>query len=262
MNAKAVPHPLTGWTVLCLRPSAQQAGVRRAVTARGARHAALPGLRLAPAEDADGARDALRAALACTDIVFTSPAAVSFAARLLPLRLNSRQKAIAVGEGTARALARHGLNALKPPPDAMHSDGVLALECWQHDTGPIGLITAPGGRGVIAAGLEARGRTLQRAEVYRRLPPRLTARHLDALTQAAAPRAVLISSGEAVTEVLSALPEPLRERLLDATAVASSPRLAELALRHGFSAVLTAPAPTAAAMLHTLAGHVGVTRFR
>lgn len=254
--------PLAGWSVVCLRPSAQQAPVRRAVQARGARHLALPGLRLAPAPDEHAARAALRDALACHTVVFTSPAAVMFAARLLPPRALRGQTAIAVGEGTARALARHRVSSITPPPDAMHSDGVLALPHWRDASGPVGLVTAPGGRGVIAAGLAARGMELHRAEVYRRLPPRLDARHLRALDASTPPRAVLVSSGEALERVLAALSDALRTRLLDATAVASSLRLAELARDRGFADVLVASAPTATAMLDALVGHVGTAGFR
>jgi uroporphyrinogen-III synthase len=254
--------PLAGWSVVCLRPSAQQAAVRRAVIARGGRHVSLPGLRLVPAIDARAARDALRNALDCSVIVFTSPAAVTFAAHLLPLRDLRRQTTIAVGEGTAMALARHGVPALMPPPDAMHSDGVLALPQWHQVAGPVGLVTAPGGRGVIAAGLTARGLEMRRAEVYQRLPPRLDARHLRALEHVPAPRAVLVSSAEALELALAALPEALRTHLLDATAVASSPRLAELARDRGFAGVLVASAPTASAMLDALVGHVGAAGFR
>lgn len=262
MMPEPVLKPLTGWSVICLRPSAQQPEVRRAVRARGGMHVALPGLRLAAMTEEAPARAALREALACPAVVFTSPAAVDFAARLAPLRLRAEQSVIAVGEGTARALARHGLHALMPPPEAMHSDGVLALPQWRNAAGPVGLVTAPGGRGVIAAGLAARGLELRRAEVYRRLPPRPDARRIHALTQAPAPRAVLVSSGEALEAVLAALPDTARARLLDATAVASSQRLADLARGCGFAHALRAPSPTAIAMLDALAAHVGAAGFR
>ncbi len=236
--------------------------MRRAVTARGGQHVALPGLRLASASDEQTARAALHSALACSSVVFTSPAAVAFAARLLPLRALPGRTAIAVGEGTARALRRHGISPLAPPPDAMHSDGVLALAHWREARGPVGLVTAPGGRGVIGAGLTARGLELRRADVYCRLPPRMNARHLRALGASATPRAVLVSSGEALELALAALPAALRTRLLDATAVTSSLRLAELAHRYGFAHVASAPAPTAAALLDALVEHVGAARFR
>jgi len=258
MNPSPDARPLAGWSVICLRPSMQQAAVRRAVTARGARHLALPGLRLA----ALPATTQLGQALACAAVVFTSPAAVHFAARQQALVLRPEALAFAVGAGTAAALARHGIRAISPRADAMHSDGVLALPHWQHLDGVVGLVTAPGGRGVIAAGLVCRGLELVRAEVYQRLPPRPDARHLRALLASAAPRAVLVSSGEALDGILAALPAPARARLLDSVAIASSPRLADMARSHGFTGGVTASAPTAAAMLGALQQHAAGLGFR
>ena len=260
MRASVLP-PLVNWSVVCLRPAPQQAAVRRAVRARGARHVALPGLRLA----AMPATAALRDALACPVVVFTSPAAVTFAARCLALSLRRDASAFAVGAGTARALARHGIDAISPPHQAMHSEGLLALPEWNDITGPVGLVTAPGGRGIIPAGLARRGLEIRRAEVYRRLPPRLDARHRHALMQSPVPRAALISSAEALDGALDALPEDGRRQLLDSLAVTCSPRLAELARARGFLRVTTACAPTAAAMLDALeawAKDNGSTGFR
>lgn len=258
MNLTPPPGPLTGWTVICLRPSMQQAAARRAVRARGGVHVSLPGLRLV----AQQAGEALVRALDCAAVVFTSPAAVHFAALQHVLELPSGVRCFAVGEGTARALARHGVRAIAPPPDAMHSDGVLALPQWQQLDGPVGLVTAPGGRGIIAAGLVRRGFSLRRAEVYRREPPRLDARHLRTLRQIGGPRAVLVSSAEALDAVLAILPADVRAGIFDGLVVASSPRLAELAGLRGFRATIIATAPTIQALLDALARHVATPGFR
>ncbi len=232
--------------------------MRRAVTARGARHVSLPGLRLA----ALPATAALGAALACPALVFTSPAAVLFAARQQPLLVASGSTVFAVGAGTAGALLRQGIRAWAPAADAMHSEGLLGLPQWSGIEGPIGLVTAPGGRGIIAAGLADRGLAVQRAEVYRRLPPRFSTRHLAALHAAPGARAVLVSSGEALDATLDALPEDARTHLRMALAVVSSARLAEAARAHGFRDILPAPAPTAGAMLDALARHAATLGFR
>ena len=258
MNPSPDARSLAGWSVVCLRPSMQQAAVRTAVTARGARHVTLPGLRLA----ALPTTAQLGLALDCAAVVFTSPAAVHFAARQQALVLRSSALAFAVGAGTAAALARYGIDAIAPAADAMHSDGVLALPHWQHVVGVVGLVTAPGGRGVIAAGLVRRGLTLIRAEVYQRLPPRPDARNLRTLLASAAPRAVLVSSGEALEGILAVVPAQARTRLLESVAVASSPRLADLTRSCGFTTVVLAPAPTATAMLDALQQHVTRLGFR
>lgn len=258
MNFSPDAQPLVAWSVICLRPSLQQAGVRRAVQARGGRHISLPGLRLV----ALPATRALDQALSCAAVVFTSPAAVHFAARQQALALASGAQAFAVGEGTRKALAGHHIAAISPPPDAMHSDGVLALPQWASVKGPVGLVTAPGGRGIIAAGLVQRGLVVVRANVYQRVPPRVDRRHLSALAQSTSPRAVLISSAEALDNLLAALPAEMQSTLLDAVAVVCSPRLGALATAHGFRRVVIASDPTAATMLNALEQHASEARFR
>ena len=258
MNFSPDALPLVTWSIICLRPSLQQASVRRAVQARGGRHISLPGLRLA----ALPANCALDQALACAALVFTSPAAVHFAARQQTLALAAGAQAFAVGAGTRKALARHHIEAISPPPDAMHSDGVMALPQWESINAPVGLVTAPGGRGIIAAGLAQRGLEVVRANVYQRLPPRLNARHLAALAQAASPRAVLISSAEALDNLLAVLPAETQPTLLDAVAVVCSPRLSALAAAHGFRSVVVASDPTTTTMLDTLEQHASEASFR
>ena len=143
---------LDGWTVISLRPSSQQGAVRRAVASRGATALALPALRLVAMPDAEAAQQSLRSALGSAQLVFTSPAAVRFGALLLPLAATRATHVYAVGRGTARALARHGLRAIHPDDNAMRSEGLLALpdfapEAIARAGGDIGVVTAPGGRG-------------------------------------------------------------------------------------------------------------------
>lgn len=243
---------LRGWTVLCLRPRVDQRAAARAVHARGAHALALPGLRLVAAADVARARDALAAALACGDVVFTSPAAVRFAGRLLPLS-DMRKRMFAVGSGTAAALRLRGVVAAQPPASAMHSDGLLALPELVDGTGAVGLVTAPGGRDVISTTLQARGRSVVTAHVYRRLPPRLRREEVDALRTSDAPRAVLVTSAQALQYVLDGLDDGARDILLASTAIVSSARLHATAHDAGFADVLQARSPTVDAMLDALA---------
>ncbi|MBB5207453.1 uroporphyrinogen-III synthase [Chiayiivirga flava] len=252
VDSGAAAGRLHGWAVVCLRPRADQRAAAAAVRAFGARPLALPGLRLERAPEPQAARAALAAALDCDDAVFTSPAAVRFAARVLPLS-DMRKRMFAVGSGTAAALRAHGLDAKQPPPDAMHGDGVLALPELAAGTGPVGIVTAPGGRDAIPATLRARGRAVRVAEVYRRLPPRWRRAEVAALVGSTPPRAVLVTSAQALRYVLDALPTPARATLLASVAVVSSDRLRAIASDAGFAHVLRAPSPTIDALLAALA---------
>lgn len=259
-DANVSPY-LAVWTVISLRPAAQQAVMKRAIVARGATALALPALRLAPMPDTDLARNALRAALTCSQLIFTSPSAVRFAAALHPLQTPREQRVYAVGRGTANALARHGLRAIHPAERAMRSEGLLSMpdftpSALARPNGDVGVVTAPGGRGLLARALRARGARVRIAEVYRRLPPRFDRRHLGALQSSRAPRALLLTSAEALDNALAALPADATVCLRDALVVASSPRLAQLARERGFARVIEAGSPTPQALLDALVAHV------
>lgn len=240
--------------MVCLRPAAQQAAVKRLVSRVGGTFVALPGMRLAACPDS---LESLRDALRCEAVIFTSPAAVAFASKLLPLRPHMPKLVFAVGNGTARALRRAGVAAITPDIDAMHSEGVLALPQWQDVRGSVGLVTAPGGRNAIAPALRQRGLEVCMALVYQRLPPRPSRLSLQALRRSEAPRAVLVSSAEAIANLLQQLAPEDTARLLDSVAVVSSERLETTARQVGFARVLRAVSPEPARMLQDLVEQVG-----
>lgn len=234
-------HPLpalAGSTVIITRPSASaDASVRRA-RQLGAHVVRLPGLGLRAIDERDTAIAGLDRARAADAWMFTSPAAVRFAHALEPdLHPRAHQRVFAVGAGTARALARHGIRAIHPP-QGHDSDGLLALDVLARPQGlAITVIDAPGGRDVIAPTLQERGATVERVHVYRRAAPRLHARHFSALESAALPWITLLSSGEALDHLLALLPATLSVRWRGQALVVSSVRLAAHARRHGFKDV-------------------------
>lgn len=243
--------PLQHWTVLSLRPRGQHAGLRAAATRSGARLLALSPIAIDTPDDSD-ARQSLAAALTADIVLFTSPNAVRAAAALAPLQARRGQHWLAVGAGTRRALARCGVDALAPA--RMDSEGLLGMPQLVEAQGKrIGLVTAPGGRGVLAPSLTARGATVLRANVY--------ARHAAALSPArrAALEAVLrdpervllaLSSGEALDALLAQAPP---HALRDVAVVAASARLAEAARAAGFTRVTQASDARPSALLRAAA---------
>jgi uroporphyrinogen-III synthase len=245
-NRRHASAPLAGRTVVITRPAGTASALARRVRALGGEPLVLPGLSLRGADDARAAATALRAALRDELLVFTSPAAVRFAARLAPLR--TRATVLAGGQGTARALRRHGIAALAP--DRQDSEGLLAHPALGELRGRrVALIGAPGGRGLLREQFAARGAELRELHVYRRVAPRLTRRHVDAV--AALPRAarVLLSSAEALDHLRALLPAAAWARLCAATAVASSERLATAARAAGFARVRIAASALAVDLL-------------
>ena len=251
------PHAaLEGASVVVTRPAGTSAALVRRLRALGACPLSIPGLSLRPAgHDARAMRKT-----GFEDWIFTSPAAVRFGAALLPARrLRSEVRAYAVGDGTARALARHGI-AATIPCERSDSEGLLALPGLKRVRGRrIALVGAPGGRDLIGPTLRRRGAKVEAIHVYRRVAPRLTRRHFDALAAARDPLITLVSSGEALAHLVALLPPPALARLRAQILVASSARLAALVRGHAFAEIAlarsAAPRDLIAAAAAALARH-------
>lgn len=244
---------LHGRTVVITRPAGTASALARRVRALGGVPLLLPGLALRGAADEATARAGLRLALQDELLVFTSPAAVRYAAALLPL--DTAAVVLAVGRGTARALRRHGVAAPLVPRGVQDSEGLLEHPALRDLRGRrVALVGAPGGRGVLREQLVARGARLRELHVYRRVPPRLDRRHHDALSRLRPSARVLLSSAEALHNLQRLLPPPAWARLCAATAVASSGRLAAAARAAGFTHIMAATSALSADLLHAAAG--------
>ena len=242
---------LDGRTVVITRPAGTGSPLARRVRRMGGVPLLLPGLSLHAVDQPQVVAMELRAALGDELLIFTSPAAVRFAARLAPL--STRATVLAVGQGTARALARHGVDALAPLA-RQDSEGLLEQAALADVKGcRVALIGAPGGRGVLRAELLARGAQLREVHVYRRGTPRWQRRQLDAIRQLPADARVLLSSAEALDNLKQGLPGDAYAQLIQAVAIASSERLAEAAHAAGFARVAVAASALSANLLATAA---------
>ncbi|MBB3342569.1 uroporphyrinogen-III synthase [Luteimonas sp. RC10] len=238
MHVAPASSLLAGYYVISLRPVGAHVALRRAAARLGARTFALSPWRIVQ-RDSDTVRASLQAALDAEIVIFSSPPAVAAAAALQPLLRRDGQDWLGVGAGTAAALADRGV-AVRAPT-RMDSEGLLALLPLHDLAGrSVGLVTAPGGRGMIAATLEAAGARLRRADVYARVPVRPSARRLAVLQALPDPWLLPVSSGEALTALLAQVPDTVCVRLQRAQALAASERLAGLARHLGFADVRVA----------------------
>lgn len=207
--------------------------------------------------DDDATRAALHAALNADLVVFTSPPAVAAAHVLQPLVARDDQAWLAVGAGTARALARAGAANVQAPL-RMDSEGLLALPALREVAGrSVGLVTAPGGRGVIADALRGAGARVHRADVYMRVPTPPSPTRIAQLMALPGPWVLPLSSGEALQRTLDALPAEASARLRQARVLAASDRLADLAREAGFANVVRAADARPASLLAAAAPSQG-----
>ncbi|MFN7781634.1 MAG: uroporphyrinogen-III synthase [Lysobacterales bacterium] len=243
-----------GWTVISLRERSQQGAAKRAIEAAGARALALPGLRLEPLQ----AGAALEQALARrpTIALCISPAAVRFLLQLDPRIATRVAIGAGVGAGTAVALRRAGFAEVLAPIEQgpQISESLLAHPRLAQGAGEtVLLVAAPGGRGVLAPELRARGFAVEEVQVYRRGPARLDARHARAVLTASAPLGLLLSSAEALDNVLVQLSAEAVATLKRARVAASSERLIEHARLRGFADTVLAEGPQPQALVSALA---------
>ena len=226
---------LRGRVLVITRPVGTAGALARRVRALGGTPVSLPGLALRGPDDVAAVRIALRKGLADELVIFTSPAAVRHAAAITPL--HTRAVVLAVGQGTARALSRQGV---QDPwvPGRQDSEGLLDLPLLRDLLDRrVTLVGAPAGRGVLRDQLAARGARLREVQVYRRVPPRLDRRHVAALLDLPGSARVLLSSNEALQNLCRLLPLPALARLQAATAVVSSERMAAAARSAGFARI-------------------------
>lgn len=244
-------RPLKGTRIAITRPVGTGAAWAHRVHALGGTPLLLPGSSLRAVADARAARAGLRDALACDAVIFTSPAAVKFARRLGTL--HGRANVLAPGTATQDALRKAGFrNAISPARE--DSEGLLALPILCNVRGKrVGIVGAAGGRGLLDRELAARGAEVIHAHVYQRAPARLDRRHADAVRQNShAPPYVLLSSAEALVNIVANLPDDALRALLRGTAVASSARIAAAARKAGFARVLRAKSAHATDMLDAI----------
>lgn len=245
--------PLRNVTVVITRPAGTAGPLARRVRKLGGIPVSVPGLSLRATEDAFNVDEALRRALDGDVLVFTSPAAVRFAADVLPLA--TRATVIAVGRGTARALKTASVPDVRFPETSQNSEGVLSLPELAAVTGKrVALVGAPGGRGVIREQLALRGAVLEDIHVYHRVAPRIDRRHIDPLLKLSRRSAVLLSSAEALDHLRRALIAPAWRKLVQAVAVVSSERLRDIALEAGFERVAVARSALPTDLLEAAAG--------
>lgn len=254
MRAMELSHSTAAWALVSLRPSGEHAVLRRAAASAGGRVIALSPWRLR-ARDDDASRRALALALAAERVLFTSPGAALAASQLQTLRPITGQTWLAVGAGTAAALRRAGVADVLAPA-RMDSEGLLALPALNGLQGlRVGLVTAPGGRGMLAPALAERGARILRADVYERVPIALSASAIAKIRTLPLPAALAVSSGEALARVMAALPEAALVRLRRCTAIAASERLAAMAREAGFQDVALAAGPRPRQMVDAYVRH-------
>jgi len=222
--------PLAGRRILVTRPAHQADNLCRLIEADGGVAIRLPLLTIEPVANA---ADAQRRLAAAHDLwIFTSANAVRHALRLtggtLPAHL------AAIGPATAAALAAAGGAEAATPLAGASSEALLQRPELQDVRGRrVLIVTGAGGLDVLERELQARGASVERADVYRRValpyPPEAVAsavRRSDV---------IVVTSGQSLEHLVRLTPAEAQRLLLRKPLVVPSARMVETARGLGFT---------------------------
>jgi uroporphyrinogen-III synthase len=227
---------LAGVAVLVTRPQPQGQALSERLAALGADAVAVPTIEIEPLPLTAQLRAVLETLPRVDWLVFVSRNAVRYGLqRMRELGLASPAAVAAVGPGSAAALAAEGVEVALQPQTGFDSEALLALPQWQDLRGAeVVILRGVGGRELLGGTLAARGARVRYAELYRRRrPPLDLAPALERWRQLPR-RALIVTSGEGLDNLLAMAGDEQRPVLTAATLITVSERVAEAARAQGF----------------------------
>jgi uroporphyrinogen-III synthase len=253
-----VTAPLDGLVVVVTRPAAQAARFAAMVEADGATPLLLPTIEIEPIELEAAARAALTPDT-FDWIIYTSANAVESSLR--QLSRPARSKIAAVGRGTARTLAAHGLVVEAVPRTTADSEGLLSLDCFADLRGQrVLILKGRGGRPLLREELARRGADVVTGDVYLRRPTTATPATLEALRTAcdAGTAVITATSAEVLAGLLQLAPDDANPQLRDAPLLVPGPRVTAAARELGWRGrIIAAVSAEDAAMTEALRDSLG-----
>lgn len=261
--------PLFGKRVLVLRAEHQANEATALLTRRGASAIEYPLLSCAPPEDLDRVRRAAREVSTYDVVAFTSVNGVErFFAVVAELGFDARAfgnaRIACVGDGTARALARHGLVADLVPSsfrgESLAECLLADLEARRQDVrgGRVLLPRALVAREILPETLRARGVEVDVVPVYRTLRAGSAKRgELLARLGEGAIDALLLTSSSTVEALCDLLGESSRELLRGIVVASIGGVTTATASKRGLEVDVTSDVSTVAGLIEALERHYG-----
>lgn len=242
---------LDGVGVLVTRPEHQAAPVCRLLDEAGARVLRFPALAIEPVEHSADVGHALAILDQQHLLVFTSANAVTGLRELLARQERPMPVDIpcaAIGRRTGELLRQIGMRHVTVAPPPHDSEALLAQPAMQQvGERPAMLVTGEGGRGLLSSSLRERGAEVTELVVYRRVMPTADPAPLRSWLAEGRVDVALVTSAEALENLLALSGEDQRDALLATDIVTVSTRIAEAARKRGFNGAIieTEPGDTA-----------------
>lgn len=250
-----VESRLAGIRVLVTRPASQASRLVELVRRAGGEPILVPTLVIEPvAPDTAQIEQLARA----DTVIFVSANAAAYGYPVLSDLEDAGRRVIAVGRGTARALAGMGCrDVYAPPGDQSTSEGLLESPGLGDAAGrSVCIVRGQGGREALKTGLESRAARVSYLECYRRRPPPEpdTAELIRALAGEGGTLVVSITSTAGLANLLDMTPQAYLRHLLARPLVVFGGRQRSAALRHGWTGPVLEAGAGDAEIVETIAG--------
>ena len=231
-NGPAEVQTLKGMSVLITRPQPQAEKLANYLSQLGAKAVIMPMLEICPCH-ADELPQPLDLGGYDKIIVISTSAAECLFKHKPVNTINSQW--LTLGCGTGEVLAKHGIQA-KSPTILFTSEALLELPDLENIVGQrVLLVKGEGGRDLLEERLKQGGAEVTSLVVYRRRNPHYDAGTLDRTLEEQGIHAIVATSGQIVTNLISHCSEAstIRERVL----LVPSSRVSDLAKQAGFNRI-------------------------
>ena len=247
--------PLAGKTIVVTRPRAQAGPLAEAIAALGGEPLIFPLLEIASATDPQPLATAVARLADYSLAVFISPNAVDYSLPAILARgpWPAGLQPAAVGQGTVKALAAHGIAGCVAPRERFDSEALLELPelaAGRVVGKRVAIFRGDGGRELLAETLRARGAEVDCITCYRRSGPADGVAPLLAAWRAGKLDALTVSSSEGLRYLVDLLDAEGHAWLQKTPVFVPHARIAENAQALGLSNIIL----TAAADAGILAG--------
>lgn len=246
---------LAGKTIVVTRPLAQARALAASIEAAGGQALIFPLLEISAADNLQALHAAIARLADYSLAIFISPNAVDYSlpAILAQAPWPGTLQAAAIGPGTVKALAAHGLSRCLAPGQRFDSEGLLAeppLSRAQISGKRVLILRGNGGRELLAETLSERGAQVDCITCYQRSGPSGGADLLREAWHAGRIDGITLSSSEALRYLIDLLDEQERQHLYNTPVFVPHARIAANAKALGLNKII----PTAAADAGILAG--------
>ena len=202
----------------------------------------LPLIKIEPIDNEEISQSLQRRLDEFDTFIFISKNAVKYACQLLSeLTEHLGKPCLAIGPATAEQLQEAGFSNIFFAPGAGGSEELLQqdfLQAGKVNNHRFLIFRGRGGRELLAEQLRARGADVEYIELYTRAQPQGLAEDIGKTWQDRRPEAILVSSAEALHNLLESSPARVREDVLSTPLVVVSERIKNIARSLGFSAAI------------------------